>query len=190
MGGDAAARGAHDSKRHQPAALRDAQGHHGGQEEGNPQGQRSRVRLAAAEDREPVPAGKGQENADHRRLGGGGGEGAGAQAARGRASDVMILVIAEQRNGRLNRATWETIAAAQQLGAAGQLPLVILVPGGDGSAAAEVAAAQAKEVVTVAHAGLEPYTPDGFTAVLQEAIRQLSPQYVLRPHTYQTLDFA
>jgi len=102
----------------------------------------------------------------------------------------MILVIAEQRNGKLNRATWETIAAAQQLGAAGQLPLVILVPGGDGSAAAEVAAAQASEVVTVAHAGLEPYTPDGFTAVLQEVIGQLSPQYVLLPHTYQTRDFA
>ena len=29
----------------------------------------------------------------------------------------MILVIAEQRGGKLNRATWATIAAAQQLGA-------------------------------------------------------------------------
>ena len=27
----------------------------------------------------------------------------------------MILVVAEQRDGTLNRATWETIAAAQQL---------------------------------------------------------------------------
>ena len=28
----------------------------------------------------------------------------------------MILVVAEQRNGKLNRATWEAVAAAQQLG--------------------------------------------------------------------------
>ena len=33
VGGDAAAGGADDPERHQPAALRDAQGHHGGEEE-------------------------------------------------------------------------------------------------------------------------------------------------------------
>jgi len=103
----------------------------------------------------------------------------------------MILIIAEQRNGKLNRATWETIAAAQQLGAAGPLPLTILVPGTDSSAAAaEVAAAQVSEVLTLEHAALDPYTPDGFTAVLKGAIAQLSPQYVMLPHTYQTRDFA
>jgi electron transfer flavoprotein alpha subunit len=37
---------------------------------------------------------------------------------------------------------------------------------------------------------LEPYTPDGFTAVLQDAIAQLAPAHVLLPHTYQTRDFA
>ena len=47
-----------------------------------------------------------------------------------------------------------------------------------------------KEVVTVEHAALEPYTPDGFTAALQEAIAQLAPAHVLLPHTYQTRDFA
>src|SRR4029077_11784150 len=34
------------------------------------------------------------------------------------------------------------------------------------------------------------YTPDGFTAALQDAIAQLSPAHVLLPHTYQTRDFA
>ena len=33
--------GADDPERHQPAALRDAQGHHGGEEEGDPKGRRS-----------------------------------------------------------------------------------------------------------------------------------------------------
>ncbi len=108
----------------------------------------------------------------------------------------MILVIAEQRDGRLNRATWETIVGAQQLAAAGgdgasALPIAILVPGASvGAVAGELAAADVKEVVTVEHAALEPYTPDGFTAALQAAIGQLNPSYVLLPHTYQTRDFA
>ena len=37
----------------------------------------------------------------------------------------MILVIAEQREGRLNRATWESIAAAQQ-GADGPVKIAVL----------------------------------------------------------------
>ena len=107
----------------------------------------------------------------------------------------MILVIAEiqQRDGKLNRATWETIVGAQQLAAiaGGDGAIAVLVPGaGVGGVAAELAAAQVTEVVTVEHAALEPYTPDGFTAALQDAIGQLAPSHVLLPHTYQTRDFA
>jgi electron transfer flavoprotein alpha subunit len=103
----------------------------------------------------------------------------------------VILVIAEQRDGRLNRATWETIAGAQQL-AGGSTPITVVVPGGKeaASAANEVAAAQVKEVVTLEHDALVSYTPDGFTAALQAAIAELSPACVLLPHTYQTRDFA
>jgi electron transfer flavoprotein alpha subunit len=105
----------------------------------------------------------------------------------------MILVIAEQREGKLNRTTWESIVAAQQLAgmAGGDGSIAVLVPGASvGGVAAELAAAQVKEVVTVEHAALEPYTPDGFTAALQDAITQLAPSHVLLPHTYQTRDFA
>jgi len=99
----------------------------------------------------------------------------------------VIIVIAEQRDGKLNRATWETIAAAQQMDG----DITVLVPGGSvRNVAGELAAAQVKEVVPVEHRSLEPYTPDGFTAALQDAIAQLSPTYVLLPHTYQTRDFA
>jgi electron transfer flavoprotein alpha subunit len=103
----------------------------------------------------------------------------------------MILVIAEQRGGTLNRATWETIAAAQQLAGVTGGPIAIAVAGASvGAVAAELAAAQVKEVVTVESPALEPYTPDGFTVALQDAIAQLSPAHVLLPHTYQTRDFA
>jgi electron transfer flavoprotein alpha subunit len=103
----------------------------------------------------------------------------------------MILVIAEQRDGKLNRATWETIVGAQHLSQPSGAPITVLVPGARSAAvASELAAAQINEVVTVEHAALEPYTPDGFTAALQDAITQLSPAHVLLPHTYQTRDFA
>jgi electron transfer flavoprotein alpha subunit len=99
----------------------------------------------------------------------------------------MILVVAEQQNGKLNRASWEAIAAAQQMG--GEITIAVLGAGVAG-VARELAAAQAKEIVTIEQPALDPYTPDGFTAALQEAIGQLSPQLVLLPHTYQTRDFA
>src|SRR5436190_16186621 len=103
----------------------------------------------------------------------------------------MILVVAEQRDGKLNRSSWETVAAAQQLGRALTLPVTVLVPGANAATVAnELAAAQVTEVLTLAHPALEPYTPDGFTAVLEAAIVQLAPRYVLLPHTYQTRDFA
>ncbi|HEV3140990.1 MAG TPA: electron transfer flavoprotein subunit alpha/FixB family protein [Vicinamibacterales bacterium] len=112
----------------------------------------------------------------------------------------MILVIAEQRDGKLNRATWETIAGAQQL-AGSQTPIAVLVPGGSGLSAAanEIAAAQVKEVITLEHDALASYTPDGFTAALQAAITELDGppgdrgpriEYVMLAHTYQTRDFA
>jgi len=98
-----------------------------------------------------------------------------------------VLVVAEQRQGKLNRASWETIVGAQQLGG----DITVLVPGTQtGAVANELAAAQVKEIVTLEHAALEPYTPDGFTAALQDAIGQLAPDFVLLPHTYQTRDFA
>ena len=101
----------------------------------------------------------------------------------------MILVIAEQRGGRLNRASWEVIAAAQQL-AAGD-PITVVLPGGDVSVAGEeLSAAAVAEVVLLQHAALEPYTPDGIVQALDTFVRGAAPSLVLLPHTYQTRDFA
>ena len=101
----------------------------------------------------------------------------------------MILVVAEHRSGKLNRATWESIAAAQQI-AAGQPVTIAVVGARIGAVAAELAAAQVQDVVTIEAPELEWYTPDGFTAALAQAIDQLKPGLVVLPHTYQTRDFA
>ena len=101
----------------------------------------------------------------------------------------MILVIAEQREGKLNRATWETIAAAQQL--SGGMPVKVAVLGqATGTVAQEVASAAVAEVLVAEHAALETYTPDTYVAAARVLIESASPTYVLLPHTYQTRDFA
>jgi electron transfer flavoprotein alpha subunit len=102
----------------------------------------------------------------------------------------MILVIAEQKDGKLNRASLETIAAAQQL-AGGAMPIKVAVAGQNVAAvAAELAPYGVAEVITVEHAALAPYTPDAFVQALQQVITQVSPAVVMLPHTYQTRDFS
>ena len=99
----------------------------------------------------------------------------------------MILVIAEQRDGKLNRATWETIAAAQQAG--GPVTIAVIGKGVDG-AAGELAAADAAEVVQVEHDALGEYTADGYVLAAAALIEQEKPALVFLPHTYQTRDYA
>jgi electron transfer flavoprotein alpha subunit len=99
----------------------------------------------------------------------------------------MILVIAEQRDGKLNRASWETIAAAQQAG--GPVKIAIVGKGIDG-AAGELAAADAAEVVQVDHDALGEYTADGYVLAAAALIDQEKPSLVFLPHTYQTRDYA
>jgi electron transfer flavoprotein alpha subunit len=100
---------------------------------------------------------------------------------------VSVLVVAEQREGRLNRATWETVAAAQQLGGA----LRIVVPGKAVDAvAAELAAADCERVAVLDDPALEHYTADGYVLALSAVIGQEQPAHVFLPHTYQTRDFA
>jgi electron transfer flavoprotein alpha subunit len=101
----------------------------------------------------------------------------------------VILVIAEQRDGKLNRATWESIAAAQQL--AGVMPVKVAVLGAaTGGVAHELASAAVAEVLVAEHPALEPYTPDAYASAARTLIESAAPTYVLLPHTYQTRDFA
>jgi electron transfer flavoprotein alpha subunit len=102
----------------------------------------------------------------------------------------MILVIAEQKDGKLNRASWEAIAAAQQL-SGGSMPIKVAVAGqGVAGVAGELAQAAVAEVIAVDHAALAHYTPDAFVQALQQVVTQTSPALVFLPHTYQTRDFS
>jgi len=102
----------------------------------------------------------------------------------------VILVIAEQKDGKLNRASWETIAAAQQL-SGGAMPITVAVAGERVSGAAgELAQAEVTEVIAAEHAALAHYTPDAFVQALGQVIGEVKPALVFFPHTYQTRDFS
>ena len=101
----------------------------------------------------------------------------------------MILVVAEQRSGALNRATWEALAAAQTL--AGSEAIKIAVPGsGVDGVAKELADAGVGEVLSIDDPALESYTPDGYAMALRTVIESTKPSVVLLPHSYQTRDYA
>jgi electron transfer flavoprotein alpha subunit len=101
-----------------------------------------------------------------------------------------ILVVVEQREGKLNRVSWETIAAGQAISAATGWPVEAAVAGASASAiAAEVAARKVERVYAVESPKLEPYTPDAFSAGLKQLLTAKSPKLVLMPHTYQVRDF-
>jgi electron transfer flavoprotein alpha subunit len=99
----------------------------------------------------------------------------------------VILVVAEHRDGALNRASLETIAAAQHAG--GPLKIVVLGSGME-TVVGQLAAADAAEILIVDDPALEPYTADGFVLALEQVIRAENPERVFLPHTYQTRDFA
>jgi electron transfer flavoprotein alpha subunit len=101
-----------------------------------------------------------------------------------------ILVVVEQREGKLNRVSWETLVAGQSLAAEMGWTLEAAVAGhGVGAIAGEVAAKKVAKVYDVESPGLNPYTPEGFSAGLKQFIASKQPRLVLMPHTYQVRDF-
>jgi electron transfer flavoprotein alpha subunit len=101
-----------------------------------------------------------------------------------------ILVVIEQREGKLNRVSWETLTAGQALASETGWTLEAAVVGsGVTDLANEIAAKKVAKAYAVESAKLEPYTPDAFAAALKQFIASNQPRLVLMPHTYQVRDF-
>jgi electron transfer flavoprotein alpha subunit len=104
---------------------------------------------------------------------------------------MKILVVTELRQGKWNNASFETLAAAQQIAKDANGTVSALVIGKSLSAfAGELASKNVAEVLSVEHDLLEAYTPDGFCVALKQVIEAAKPDLVLFPHTYQVRDFA
>jgi len=100
-----------------------------------------------------------------------------------------ILVVIEQRAGKIARVSWEALSAAQRLGSPETITAAILGANTE-AAATEIAAKAPGKVLRVEHPLLAQYTADGFCLALQQLIQAESPTHVVFPHTYQVRDFA
>src|SRR5271170_7355070 len=102
-----------------------------------------------------------------------------------------ILVVAEQREGKLNRVSYETIAAAQAISKQTGWPVeVVLVGNGIAALAQELAQKAVAKVYALEAPALDAYTSDAYVYALKQFISGKQPKLVLFPHTYQVRDFA
>lgn len=108
---------------------------------------------------------------------------------------MSILAILEQRptpegQPAWNRMSWETLAAAQQIGEALGEPVSAAVLGsGLEALAGDLASRQLASAWLVEHALLTQYTADGYAASVRQVVERLKPRLVLFPHTYQLRDY-
>ncbi len=104
---------------------------------------------------------------------------------------MKILVVTEHRQGKWNNASFETLAAAQQIAAVTSGAVSAAVLGrGVGAFADELAGKAVNEVLSGEHDLLADYTVDGYCVALKQVIEAAKPDLVLFPHTYQVRDFA
>ncbi len=92
---------------------------------------------------------------------------------------MSVLVILEHKH----RMSWETLAAAQQIGAELGKPVIAAVIGDEPELAT-------KKLAQVYAIPAMTYTADGFTSAYEQLIKKVSPSVVIFPHTYQVRDFA
>ena len=104
---------------------------------------------------------------------------------------MKILLVTEQREGKFNKVSFETLAAAQQIVQQTKGTLTGVVVGkGVAPLADELAGSQLDEVLLVEHDLLDKYTPDGYSLALRQVIESTKPDLILLPHTYQVRDFS
>src|SRR5271163_1725054 len=102
-----------------------------------------------------------------------------------------ILVVAEQREGKLNRVSLETVAAAQSIAKETGWSVEVVLPGNNlTTPAAELATKSAAKVYALESPAMENYTADAYVCALKQFVKEKQPKLVLFPHTYQVRDFA
>jgi hypothetical protein len=97
----------------------------------------------------------------------------------------------QQRAGKLSRHLLGGVAAGQRLAAApeaGGTAEAVVLGSGVRALADEVAGAALAGVHLADHANLADYTPGAYVGALAAAIAE-APEFVLFPHTYQTVDY-
>jgi electron transfer flavoprotein alpha subunit len=103
------------------------------------------------------------------------------------------VVLQLREGGQLPRISLEALGAgqklAQTLGGIGGRAEAVVLGEGVGLAAAEVAKNDLATVHVADHAALRSYTPGAYLGALVPAIQAAKPDWVVFPHTYQSVDY-
>ncbi len=100
------------------------------------------------------------------------------------------VVLQLKEGGQIPRISWEALAAGQKLAAAlGGKAEAVLLGSGIGSVAEEVAKNDLAAVHVADAEILRSYTPGAYVGALTPAIQSAKPDYVIFPHTYQSVDY-
>lgn len=104
---------------------------------------------------------------------------------------MSVLVVLEQRDGKWNRLSFEALAAAQQIAQSLNLTVEAAVLGSNiEPLTGELASYHVAKVFAIKDDALAEYTPDAYTAALEQLIKAEQPKVVVFPHTYQVRDYA
>jgi electron transfer flavoprotein alpha subunit len=87
--------------------------------------------------------------------------------------------------------SFEALAAAQKIGQVLSQPVQAAVLGsGIDGLTQDAATYPVDKVIELDHSLLAQYTPDGYTAALEQLIKAVQPAIIVFPHTYQVRDYA
>ena len=104
---------------------------------------------------------------------------------------MSVLTVLEQREGKWNRMSFEALSAAKKMAQALNLPIeAVVLRAGAAALAEEAAAYGVAKVFAIDHELLDNYTPEGYTAALEQLIQAQKPKVVVFPHSYQVRDYA
>src|ERR1041385_4139881 len=99
---------------------------------------------------------------------------------------AKVFVIAEHRDGRLKKSTFELLGASS---AAGNETHAILLGEGVADLAKELASYGAQKVHVAQSPALKFYTSEAYTKVIVDILKSASPDVVLASHTPTGRDF-
>lgn len=103
---------------------------------------------------------------------------------------MSLLLVLEERSGRISQHSWEALAAAKRLAAVHEIAAVVI--GAQTEALAlETAARPVGKVIRIEHPLLARYTADAFSGALHQLLQnQNTTKWVVWPHSYQVRDYA
>jgi len=103
---------------------------------------------------------------------------------------MMILVVLENQRGNIHAFSKEAVAAGQSLASKLGMDLSVLCMGENASTLKEQASDyKVQNLILADHDMTSTYSADGYSKVLSDVIKDLSPKYVIMGHSYMVRDF-